>query len=105
MNKVDCIDDDDLRPEYPGWQIQGGVRGARLSRKLVSQLTVRIEVAQLPDGRWRARSAEFANAVGYGDDADRALDQGEDRIAKLINDRVARGEIPPTGLSFSIDYL
>jgi predicted RNase H-like HicB family nuclease len=104
MNKVDCIDDDDLRPEYPDWQILGGVRGARFSRKLVDHLTVRIEVAQLPDGRWRARSSEFSDAFGHGADADSALNQCEDLISQIIDDRVARGEIPPTGLNFAIDY-
>lgn len=96
-------DDDDLLPEYPDWQIRGGVRGLFAGRRPLNHKTIEIKIVRLADGRWCARSAEFPDAAGYGEDTDGALDQAEDRISAIINDRVARGEMPPTGLSFAFD--
>lgn len=102
MSKVEQFDDD-IRPEYLDWG--GAVRGKFAGRRPAHQITVSIEVMQLAADRWRARSAEFPDAIGYGPSADSALDQGEDLISQMVDDRVARGEIPPTGLNFAIDYL
>lgn len=101
MSKVDRFDED-IRPEYLDWS--NAVKGKYAGRRPAHQVTVSIEVMQLAVDKWRARSAEFPDAIGYGPNADSALDQGEDLISQIIGDRVARGEIPPTGLSFAIDY-
>jgi hypothetical protein len=102
MSKVEQFDDD-IRPEYLDWS--GAVKGKFAGRRPAHQITVSIQVMQLAEDRWRARSAQFPDAIGYGPNADSALDQGEDLISQIIGDRVARGEIPPTGLNFAIDYL
>lgn len=101
MSKVDRFDDE-IRPEYEDWS--DGVRGKYAGRRPPNHVTVAIEVIRMPDGRWRARAPEFPEAIGYGDDADTALDQSEERIGELFEGRVGRGEIPPTALNFSIDY-
>lgn len=101
MSKVDRFDDD-IRPEYLDWS--NAVKGKYAGRRPLHQVIVNIEVTQLADGKWCARSAEFPDAIGYGPDSDSALDQGEDLIGEIVDDRVARGEIPPTGLNFAIDY-
>lgn len=101
MNKVDQFEDD-IRPEYLDWT--DAVKGKYAGRRPSHQVTVNIEVIQLTENKWRARSAEFPDAIGHGPDADSALDQAEDLIAGIVDDRVARGEIPPTGLNFAIDY-
>lgn len=101
MSEVDQIDDD-IRPEYLDWS--NAVRGKYAGRRPSHQVTVNIEVVRLADEKWCARSAEFPDAIGYGPDPDSALDQGEDLIAEIIDARAERGEIPPTGLNFAIDY-
>lgn len=101
MSKVDYFDDD-VRPEYLDWS--NAVRGKYAGRRPAHKVTVNIEVKHLAADKWRARAAEFPDAIGYGPNADSALDQGEDLISQVVNDRVARGEIPPTGLNFAIDY-
>ena len=101
MSEVD-LSEDDIRPEYLNWS--NAVRGKYAGRRPSHQITVNIEVVQLANDKWCARSAEFPDAIGCGPDADSALDQGEDLIAQIVEDRAARGEIPPTGLNFAIDY-
>lgn len=101
MCEVDCFDDD-LHPEYLDWS--HAVRGKYAEMRPLHQLTIAIAVSQLVDGRWCASAADFPDAIGFGDDSKSALRQGEVRIAKVIGDRVERGEIPPTGLNFAIDY-
>lgn len=101
MSKVDQIEDD-ICPEYLDWS--DAVRGQFAGRRPANHVTVAIEVARLPDGRWCARAPEFPDAIGYGDDAESAVDRGEDRIAEIFDGRVERGELPPTALNFAIDY-
>jgi predicted RNase H-like HicB family nuclease len=101
MSEVDCFDDD-VRPEYLDWS--NAVRGKYAGMRPSHQVTIAIEVAQLSDGRWGAHSAEFPDAIGFGEDAESALREGEALIEKVLEGRIARGEIPPTGLNFAIDY-
>lgn len=101
MSRVEPINDD-IRPEYLDWS--DAVSGKYAARRPAHHVTVAIEVTQLPDGRWCARAPEFPEAIGYGGGADSALDAGEDRVAELFDGRIERGEIPPTGLNFAIDY-
>lgn len=92
----------DIHPEYLDWS--NAEKGKYAGRRPAHQVTVNIEVLQLAADKWRAQSAEFLDAIGYEQNADSALDQGEDLISQIMDDRVARGEIPPTGLNFAIDY-
>lgn len=101
MSEVDCTDDEMLQ-EYLDWD--DGVRGKFAGMRPSHHMTVAIEVARLSDGRWCAGSAEFPDVKGFGADPKSSLRQAQARIADVVADRVARGEIPPTGLNFAIDY-
>lgn len=101
MSEVDCFDDEML-PEYLDWS--NGVRGKYAGIRPPHHITVSIEVKQTSDGQWSAGSTEFPDAIGVSGDAKSALRKAEALIAAVVEDRSARGEIPPTGLNFSIDY-
>lgn len=101
MRELDCFAAD-LRPEY--LDRSSAVRGKYSGMRPSQQLTIAIEVSQLVGGRWCASAADFPDAIGFGDDSKSARRQGEACIAEVIEGRVERGEIPPTGLNFAIDY-
>lgn len=101
MSEVDCFDDEML-PEYLDWG--NAVRGKYAGMRPPHHITISIQVMPLADGRWLASSTDFPDARGFGEDAKSALRKVQALIAEVIEDRSARGELPPTGLNFAIDY-
>jgi predicted RNase H-like HicB family nuclease len=101
MSEVDHLEDEML-PEYLDWS--NAIRGKYAGRRPPDHITVLIEVRHMSDDQWCAGSRQFPGARGFGGDPKSALRQTEALIAEVIEDRTARGEIPPTGLNFAIDY-
>lgn len=105
MNKRERPNGDELRPEYKRADFGKMVRGKYASRIPLQRLTLSLECSEQADGRWLARIVDLPELEALADTCESAIDGAETLAADSVAARVLRGELPPTGLNFTITTI